>query len=296
MAFLEISAWVEKRAYDCIIVDTAPSGHTLRLLAMPQFLRKWVAMLETLLAKHRYMKWTFARSRDRDDLDAFLDELAASVERMEAVLQDSARCSFVPVMLAEEMSLRETVSIVKEADRLKLPIDDIVINKLYPDSHCPVCREEHYLQACALGDLFLKTFLTRFALWGVPLHAEEVRGQVALESFWEEARQIREPPPAEPEPRLSPDIKVKASIPSPPPRNYPPDLRGQRRGGKDHVGVCYRPASGEGSTGQGRCFWFPPGRLTRCPAVWTCRSTRSRNTCSRASPPSRSIPRRNSAH
>ena len=76
MAFLEISAWVEKRAYDCIIVDTAPSGHTLRLLAMPQFLRKWVAMLETLLAKHRYMKWTFARSRERDELDAFLDELA----------------------------------------------------------------------------------------------------------------------------------------------------------------------------------------------------------------------------
>ena len=87
-------------------------------------------------------------------------------------------------MLAEEMSLRETVSIVKEADRLKLPIDDIIINKLYPDSRCPVCREEHYLQACELRDLFLKTCLTRFALWGIPLHAEEVRGQIALQSFW----------------------------------------------------------------------------------------------------------------
>src|ERR1035441_10174317 len=79
---------------------------------------------------------------------------------MEAVLEDSGRCSFVPVMLAEEMSLRETVSIVREADRLKLPINDIVINKLYPDSHCPVCREEHYLQTCELRDLFLNTFLT----------------------------------------------------------------------------------------------------------------------------------------
>ena len=217
MAFLEISAWVEKRVYDCIIVDTAPSGHTLRLLTMPQFLRKWVAMLETLLAKHRYMKWAFARSRDRDDLDTFLDELTNSVGRMEAVLEDSGRCSFVPVMLAEEMSLRETVSIVREADRLKLPINDIVINKLYPDSHCPVCREEHYLQTCELRDLFLNTFLTRFALWGVPLHAEEVRGQIALESFWEEARQIREPPPLVPKPRLSPEVKVTASIPSPPP-------------------------------------------------------------------------------
>ena len=200
MAFLEISAWVEKRAYDCIIVDTAPSGHTLRLLAMPQFLRKWVTMLETLLAKHRYMKWVFARSRDRDHLDAFLDGLTSSVGRMEAILEDAGRCSFVPVMLAEKMSLRETVAIVKEADRLKLPIHDIIINKLYPDSPCPVCRQEYYLQNCELTDLFRNTFLTRFALWGIPLHAEEVRGRIALQSFWEAARQIREAPPAVPRP------------------------------------------------------------------------------------------------
>ena len=63
MAFLEIAAWVDQRVYDCILVDTAPSGHTLRLLTMPEFLRKWLAMLESLLAKHRYMKWVYARSR-----------------------------------------------------------------------------------------------------------------------------------------------------------------------------------------------------------------------------------------
>jgi len=217
MAFLEISAWVERGAYDCIVVDTAPSGHTLRLLAMPQFLRKWVSMLETLLAKHRYMKLTFARSCERDDLDDFLDELTQSTMRMEGVLQDSSRCSFVPVMLAEEMSLRETVAIVREADRLKLPIREIVVNKLYPDSQCPVCREEYYLQSCELIDLFRNSGLTRFALWGIPLHAEEVRGQVALQSFWQEARRLREPPAAVPQPKRSLAIQVTAGIPSPPP-------------------------------------------------------------------------------
>jgi arsenite-transporting ATPase len=216
MAFLEISAWVEKRVYDCIVVDTAPSGHTLRLLTMPEFLRKWLAMLETLLAKHRYMKWAFARSRERDELDAFLDELAVSAKQMEAVLQDSARCSFVPVMLAEVMSLRETVAIVKEADRLMLPIGDIVVNKLLPESHCPVCSEEHGLQGCELRNLFLHTSLTRFTLWGIPLRADEVRGQVALQSFWEEARQIREPPASVPASRLSPSVEVDAGVSSPP--------------------------------------------------------------------------------
>ena len=194
MAFLEIAAWVEQRVHDCILVDTAPSGHTLRLLTMPEFLRKWLAMLEALLAKHRYMKWAFARSRERDDLDAFLEQLAASVKRMEEVLQDSRRCSFVLVMLAEPMSLSETLSIVKEAYSLKLPVRDVIVNKLYPENDCRVCRHEHFLQALCLRKLFLETSLTRFALWGIPLHAEEVRGARALESFWNAARPLREPP------------------------------------------------------------------------------------------------------
>jgi len=217
MAFLEISAWVENRSYDCIIVDTAPSGHTLRLLAMPEFLRKWLAMLETLLAKHRYMKWAFTRSRYRDELDTFLEELAASVKRMEELLRDSARCRFVPVMLAEAMSIRETVSIVKEVDRLQLPMTDIVINRLYPDNPCAVCRDERLRQLRELRNLFRQTTLSRFALWAVPLYAEEVRGRKALESFWDGVGQITQAPAAEGEPPAVQALRVEAAVQGPPP-------------------------------------------------------------------------------
>jgi arsenite-transporting ATPase len=217
MAFLEISAWVERRSYDCIIVDTAPSGHTLRLLAMPEFLRRWLAMLETLLAKHRYMKWAFTRSSYRDVLDTFLEELAASVKRMEELLRDPARCRFVPVMLAEAMSIRETVSIVKEVDRLKLPMNDIVINRLYPDNPCVVCRDERLRQIRELRSLFRQTHLAKFAFWTVPLYAEEVRGRKALESFWDGMVPITEVPPAERAPSAVQALRVEASVQGPPP-------------------------------------------------------------------------------
>ena len=218
VAFLEISTWVEKGSYDCIIVDTAPSGHTLRLLAMPEFLRRWLATLETLLAKHRYMKWVFARSRDRDELDAFLEELTASVKCMEGVLQDSLRCRFVPVMLAEMMSIRETASIVREVDRLMLPMTDIVINRLYPNNPCPVCEDERLRQIRQLRNLFSQTSLARFALWGLPLYAEEVRGQAGLESFWDGVGQITEAPVATTEPSVTPALRVEAGIEWPPPQ------------------------------------------------------------------------------
>jgi arsenite-transporting ATPase len=196
MAFLEIAGWVENRRYHCIVADTAPSGHTLRLLAMPEFLRKWLDMLDTMLAKHRYMKLVFAHSDQRDELDAFLDDLAGAVKQMEGLLQDSLRCRFVPVMLAEAMSIRETVSMVKEAGRLKLPMTEIVINRLYPDNSCAVCRDERLRQIRELRDLFGQTHLSRFALWTIPLYAEEVRGRKALESFWDQVGIITKAPGA----------------------------------------------------------------------------------------------------
>ena len=217
MAFLEIAAWVDQRVYDCILVDTAPSGHTLRLLTMPEFLRKWLAMLESLLAKHRYMKWVYARSREHDELDAFLEELAGSVKLMEEVLQDPRRCSFVLVMLAEPMSLSETVSIVKEAEYLKLPLGDLIVNKLYPVNDCRLCRHEYFLQARVLRELFLKTCLGRFTLWGIPLLPEEVRGGIALESLWDAARPIREPPAEVAGESTPPAVRVGAAVQVPRP-------------------------------------------------------------------------------
>ena len=62
MAALEIAHWVEARPDQCIVVDTAPAGHTLRLLAMPALLRKWIEVLNTLLAKHRYLKKLYGQS------------------------------------------------------------------------------------------------------------------------------------------------------------------------------------------------------------------------------------------
>jgi arsenite/tail-anchored protein-transporting ATPase len=183
MAFLEISRWVEEGSYDCIVADTAPTGHTLRLLAMPQFIRKWLDALDALLAKHRYMKELFGGIYHHDELDTFLLELSGSVKQMEALLKDPARCVFVPVMLAEVLSIHETLALVNELERLSVPITDIVVNKLYPQSTCPFCEDGRLRQMRELESLPPK--LAGHSLWGLPLYPQEVRGVRLLDKFWE---------------------------------------------------------------------------------------------------------------
>lgn len=185
MAFFEISGWIEEERYKCIVVDTAPTGHTLRLLGMPELIQKWLGAMDALLAKHRYMKKLFKGTYQPDELDAFLLDLSGSTQRMETLLRDHARCRFVPVMIAERLSIRETETLLKELHRAKIHVIDIVINGLFPDSTCKVCSDKHNRQLLELQQFFEQ--FTEYSLWGVPMYPEEVRGLEPLTMFWEDA-------------------------------------------------------------------------------------------------------------
>jgi len=185
MAFLEISRWIKEGAYDGIIMDTAPTGHTLRLMEMPDMIRKWLEALDALLAKHRYMKKLFRGSYERDDLDHFIEGLAASVKQMEKLLKDHRQCRFVPVMLAEALSIEETLDLIRELQRLRIGIVDVVINRLYPESPCLTCRHVRAHQLQELARIFKEPGFSKLRLWGVPMYPEEIRGMESLRSFWE---------------------------------------------------------------------------------------------------------------
>ena len=184
MAFLEISRWVKEGTYDGIIMDTAPTGHTLRLMAMPDMIRKWLEALDALLAKHRYMKKLFRGSYERDDLDNFIEGLAASVKEMGKLLKDHKRCRFIPVMLAETLSIEETLDLIRELQRLRIGVEDVVINRLYPESPCLLCRHVRSRQLQELARIFGEPVFSKLRLWGVPMYPEEIRGMEYLRSFW----------------------------------------------------------------------------------------------------------------
>ncbi|KAF0206788.1 MAG: arsenite-transporting ATPase, partial [bacterium] len=141
MAFLEISKWVRSGSYKCVVVDTAPTGHTLRLLSIPELMGKWLGALESLLSKYRYMTKLYRGSHQTDATDNFLSELTSLVNYLEVLLSDSTRCCFVPVMLAEAVVISETIDLLKQLKDKKIPVQDIIVNRLYFGNQCSICEE-----------------------------------------------------------------------------------------------------------------------------------------------------------
>lgn len=186
MGFMEIGRLTREGSQDLVIVDTAPTGHTLRLLGMPVLLKKWLEALDALLAKSRYMRKVFQGSEEEDELDRFIAGLGSEIDQMKRLLGNSRLCQFIPVMLAESLSVEETLDLVRELKRLGIGVSDVVVNRLYPESACNLCLDTRDRQMRELSRLSGEKLFAGLRLWGVPARQTEMKGREALSSFWKD--------------------------------------------------------------------------------------------------------------
>src|SRR5687768_6874023 len=91
LGLLEIERLAAGHAYDYVVIDTAPTGHTLRLLATPAFFKTFARVLDLMQEKHRALAHAFGRHAGRDDADTLIEELYREGERLAILLRDSAR-------------------------------------------------------------------------------------------------------------------------------------------------------------------------------------------------------------
>ena len=214
MAYIELSNLVRSGAYSCVVVDTAPTGHMLRFFELPQFLRQWLEALDVMLAKHRYMVRLYRGLYRKDQTDLFLEDLAGSIERVASLFRDPARCRFLPVMIAEVLSVAETGHLLEKLQAEKVPIDDVLVNRVHPAGQdCPACLSARARQYVELNE-FRQRF-SAFSLWEIPIQGAEVRGAQGLSTFWNDVRPLAQNP-----------AEIPLLVPDPPRLDRPVRLPG----------------------------------------------------------------------
>lgn len=219
LAFLRIAEWTREREYRTVIVDTAPSGHTQRLLDVPHLLAAWVDALDGLLAKHRFMAQRFAGEYRADQTDRLLHELSQSSARTQKLLASEGSL-LVPVLVPETLCIEVTRGFLKQLRAQHIRVGPLVINRLRPHSNCNQCRSVRTLQLRALKEHLTSDAVEGEDRWGLPLLPREVRGRAALSRFWEEARSLSDLPneraaSAHDIALQRPEVDVPAPLPGP---------------------------------------------------------------------------------
>ena len=137
---IEIDRLAARSSYDLIVVDTAPTGHTLRLLAAPETVAAAAEVLGELQQQHRLIREQLARVGRPEAADRLIAILAEQARETAARLRDPDRTRLVWVTLPEELALAETGDGIEALGRAGIPVPEAVINRVLPDGGaCPVC-------------------------------------------------------------------------------------------------------------------------------------------------------------
>jgi arsenite-transporting ATPase len=185
MALFELSELDRLGSFSSIVVDTAPSGHTSRLLRLPETFAHMIRALDLMAEKHRYIVAQFARGGRRsaaDHVDLFLADLSERIERVRAMLYDAERTAFTLVLIPEAMSVEETGRYYELLLQEKIPVTDIIINRVEREhDSCGYCRARARSQKPWLKEI--KQSFKALSQHSVPLMPEEVRGLKSLRRF-----------------------------------------------------------------------------------------------------------------
>ena len=125
--------------YDVVIVDTAPTGHTLRLLALPQFLDGLLGKLIKLRMKLSGVASTLQaflgdsaakeRAQTMDNAMDRLDEFRIKIKNMEVALRDESRTDFVVVTIPTKLAVAESKRLVSELTTQGISVSNVVVNQ-----------------------------------------------------------------------------------------------------------------------------------------------------------------------
>ena len=186
-----ISNLLENKDYDMVVFDTAPTGHTLKLLEMPLIIGK-------SMEKIMELKLQFSPVIDSvggvlgpeidQKLNKFftkMNELKDHMQKISDRFKDAEKTTFIAVCIPEFLSVYETERLVESLFKENIDIRNVVVNQVLmcdnPDK-CKMCRSRIKMQKKYLEKI--EEMFEDFHIIKVPLQKSEIRGAKNLENFY----------------------------------------------------------------------------------------------------------------
>jgi arsenite-transporting ATPase len=166
----------EDQRFDLVIFDTAPTGHTLRLIRMPELMEAWIRALS------RSRRAMLGVDAD-DQTDPIMISLSDRLERlreMRARMVSGRTTGFVLVLIPERLPIEETARALTQLDEAGVRVGALIVNRVLPHT-----SSDAFLTARRNQErVYLEEIAVRFAAQPrvqIPQLESDVYGIAALE-------------------------------------------------------------------------------------------------------------------
>jgi arsenite-transporting ATPase len=181
MSLKTIIDFIEDGQFEKYIIDTAPTGHALRLISSPTMLDQWIKVASKMRWKYRYIVTNFSGSYKEDKTDTLLLNLKKTVKKIESLFGNSARCEFIPVCIPESMAVSETGRLITNLRESKFTVRQMIVNNVMESDGCSFCKERKSAQQKYLEQI--NTTYPNLNRVIVPLFSKEIKGLERLDQM-----------------------------------------------------------------------------------------------------------------
>ena len=175
--------------YDLVVFDTAPSGHTARLMSLPESMSAWTEALldnrrraDGFADAHAALGGATTRGARRDDrnhrIRRILLERREKLANLRDALRDPDRTAFIAVLAAERLPVLETIELRAQLADAGVRVAALVVNRRSPADAGELLALRHTSERAWLDRL--REAVPEAPVTEVPLFAQEPVGAAAL--------------------------------------------------------------------------------------------------------------------
>ena len=140
IAFDELLKHVENPSWDVIVFDTAPTGHTLRFLSLPELIEAWSGRLLRMMRVSGGIRSMLFGRKQSEAMKEELERFRRRVLHVRRVLSDPSTTSFTLVTIPERMGVNETLRANASLQEYGLPVTGCLVNRVTPELDHPFLK------------------------------------------------------------------------------------------------------------------------------------------------------------
>lgn len=174
----------EHQHYDQCIIDTAPTGHTIRLLTLPELMGIWI---DGLLQRRKKTNENYTQLLNdgepiEDPIYHVLEERKGRFAKARELLLDDERTGFIFVVNPESLSITETDKAIRLLHQHEIYVKTIIVNKLLPEQ----VDGNFFAKRKQMEQTYVQKIEATFKeqkKWYVPLFHHDIMDKRQLETF-----------------------------------------------------------------------------------------------------------------
>lgn len=153
LAFDELLKHMENPTWDVVVFDTAPTGHTLRFLSLPELIEAWSGRLIRLMRVSGGLRSMLFGRKESEAMKEELERFRRRVLHVRRVLSDPATSSFTLVTIPERMGVNETLRAHESLVDYNLPIGGCLVNRITPEFDHPFLQKRREQELGRIAEL-----------------------------------------------------------------------------------------------------------------------------------------------